>query len=157
MTSPWTAPSLEFVRHLAVSRVVNEGDPPNDVAQSLGVSERSVWRWLASWRREGAVGLTAKPGRGRPAKLTKQQAQRVLSWIQESPGKFGFVTDRWTAPRVATLIERFFDVRMNARYLNDWLRRRGITPQMPQRTPRERDQSLIDAWIRYQWPRVNKK
>lgn len=157
MTSPWTAPSLEFVRHLAVSRVIDGAEPPQEVASVLGVSERSVWRWLASWRRDGDAGLAAKPGRGRPAKLTEKQTQQVLSWIQQDPGEFGFATQRWTARRIATLIERCLGVRMNARYLNDWLRRRGVTPQMPQRVPRERNQQLIDAWVRYQWPRVKKK
>ena len=33
----------------------------------------------------------------------------------------------------------------------------GITPQMPQRQPRERDQALIDAWVRRDWPRVKKR
>src|SRR6266498_916262 len=66
----------------------------------------------------------------------------LLNWLSHaSPCDFGFVTERWTAPRVALLIERRFGVRMNHRYLNDWLRHRGgITPQVPERRPRERDQ-----------------
>jgi transposase len=156
MEPPRTARELEYVRHLAVSWV-EEGELPGEVAEQLGVSERSVWRWLASWRRDGPAGLAARPGRGRPAKLTPTQAVRVLGWLDRSPCAFGFATERWTAPRVAALIERDMGVSMNPRYLNDWLARRGITPQVPETVARERDQALIDAWVRYAWPRVKKR
>lgn len=156
MEPPRTARALEFIRHLAVSWVA-EGDPPGDVAEHLGVSERSVWRWVSSWRRDGPAALAAKPGRGRPAKLSPAQATRVLGWLDRSPCAFGFATERWTAPRVAALVEREIGVRMNHRYLNDWLARRGITPQVPETVARERDAALIDAWLRYAWPRVKKR
>lgn len=156
MESPRTARVLEYIRHLAVSWV-DEGDGPAEVAEHLEVSERSVWRWLAAWRRDGPSGLAPKPGRGRPAKLTRGQATRVLSWLDRSPCTFGFANERWTAPRVAAVIARQMGVRMNHRYLNDWLARRGITPQVPEPVARERDQAVIDAWLRYAWPRVKKR
>jgi transposase len=159
MFVPRMAWSLEQLRNLAVSMVIDDAETPQEVAAALDVSERSVWRWLAAWRDAGAAGLAAKPGRGRPAKLTDAQSQRVLGWVAHgSPCDFGFVTERWTAPRVARLIERRFGVHMNHRYLNDWLLRRGrITPQVPERQPRERDQRVIDAWLDEQWPRIKKR
>jgi transposase len=71
---------------------------------------------------------------------------------------FGFVTDRWTAPRVALLIEDRFGVRMHHRYLNDWLwRRGGITPQVPERRPVERDERAIRRWLDERWPAIKKR
>lgn len=81
----------------------------------------------------------------------------MLAWLDRSPCAFGFATERWTAPRVAALIERDMGVSMNHRYLNDWLARRGITPQVPETVARERDQTLIDAWLRYAWPRAQNR
>jgi transposase len=60
-----------------------------------------------------------------------------------SPCDFGFATERWTAPRVAALIESRFGIRMNHRYVNAWLAQRGITPQVPKRRPGERDEQAI--------------
>lgn len=156
---PRTAWSLEQLRNLAVSMVIDEAQTPGEVAAALDVSERSVWRWLALWRDAGEAGLAARAGRGRPPKLTDRQARRVLDWVgHASPCDFGFVTERWTAPRVALLIERRLGVHMNHRYLNDWLLRRGgITPQVPARRPRERDQRVIDAWVDRDWPRIKKR
>lgn len=78
--------------------------------------------------------------------------------LEQSPCAFGFVTERWTAPRVALLIARHFDVQMNHRYLNDWLWRHGrITPQVPERRARERDEGAIQQWVRGRWPLVKKR
>lgn len=155
MDAPGTAAGLEFVRHFAIS-LLECGEPPTEVAHLLGVSERSVWRWQQLWRSDGPAGLAARPGRGRPAKLSQGQAQQVLSWIGRSPCEFGFATQRWTAPRVASVLERELGVRMNHRYLNDWLGRRGITPQVPQRRATERDEAAIRRWIRGRWGRIKK-
>jgi transposase len=146
----------EPLRWLAVSRVL-EGEDPDTVADLLGVSERSVWRWLQRWHQEGEGGLAIRRGRGRPSKLSEAQAHQVLDWVEHSALEFGFPTDRWTAPRLAQLVARQLHVQMNYRYLNDWLRRHGVTPQIPQPSPRERDQQLIAGWERYQWPRIKKR
>jgi transposase len=155
MDAPRTARMLEYVRHLGISMLAG-GESPPDVAELLGVSERSVWRWQRLWRRDGAAGLAARPGRGRPPKLTDGQAALVLSWVDRSPGEFGFATDRWTAPRLAAVLWRELRVRMNHRYLNDWLARRGVTPQVPQRVPRERDEAAVAAWVAGRWPLIKK-
>lgn len=156
LTLPRTAQILEQVRLLALLRIA-EGWSQQDVAAFLGVSVRSVRRWRRAARLHGEAGLAPKPGRGRPPKLDDGQARQVLSWLDRSACEFGFATERWTAPRVALLVERTLDARLHPRYLNDWLRRRGVTPQTPQRQPRERDEALIDGWMRYQWPRVKKR
>jgi transposase len=159
MLMPRKALPAEGVRLLAV-RLVLEGEAADEVALRLNVSERSVWRWLGRWRRRGRLGdgaLAVRPGRGRPPKLDPSQAARVLRWLDGRATDFGFVTDRWTAPRVASLIESRLGVRMNHRYLNDWLRRRGITPQVPPRQARERDEGVIGAWLSHTWPGIKKK
>ena len=159
MLMPGKALPAEGVRLLAV-RLVLRGEPPDEVAERLGVSERSVWRWLGRWRRRGRLGedaLAVRPGRGRPPKLDAAQAARVSRWLDGRASDFGFTTDRWTAPRVASLIESRLGVRMNHRYLNEWLRGRGVTPQVPPRQARERDEAMIGAWLAHAWPGIKKK
>lgn len=160
MLLPRKASTAEQLRRLAVSMVL-DGEEPADVALLLGISERSVWRWVARWRRRGRLGdgaLARHAGSGRPPKLTGLQARQVLGWIKHrSPCDFGFITERWTAPRVARVIEDRFGILMNPRYLNRWLRWRRITPQVPPRMPRERDEAAIGAWLHHAWPGIKKK
>ena len=159
MLMPRKALSAEQVRRSAV-RLVLGGESADVVAEQLQVSERSVWRWLDRWRRRGRLGddgLSTRPGRGRPPKLDVRQASMVLHWLDRRPTEFGFVTERWTAPRVASVIRHRLGVSMNPRYLNTWLRERGITPQVPPRLARERDESVIAHWLTHTWPGIKKK
>jgi transposase len=156
LTLPRTALGLEQIRLLAMLRLA-DGWSQQDVADFFDVSTRSIRRWRHDFRRDGEAGLAPKPGRGPPCKLDPAQVEQVLSWLDRSACMFGFTTDRWTAPRVASTIEERFGVRFNHRYLNDWLARHGVTPQMPQRQPRERNDAMIDAWVRHQWPRIKKR
>lgn len=156
MATPGRALAPEQRRRLAVGMVA-DGESPEQIADLLDVSERSVWRWLQAYRRYGETGLITKAGQGRPAVLTEDRARGVLGWIEQSPGVFGYITQRWTAPRVTALIARFFGVQMNHRYVSRWLRERGITPQMPQRVPRERNELVIQQWIADQWPLIKAK
>jgi len=157
MTLPRMALAPEQRRRLAVAMTL-DGETPEQAAELLQVSERSVWRWLGAYRERGEAGLVTRPGQGRPPKLTDARARRVLSWVTDhSACDLGFVTDRWTAPRVALLIGRRWGVWMNHRYLNDWLFRHGrITPQVPERRPVERDERVIRRWVGEQWPALKK-
>jgi transposase len=83
----------------------------------------------------------------------------VLSWVGRDAREFGFLgflTPRWTAPRLAEAIGQELGVRFNHRYLNAWLARRRVTPQVPARPAREQDPDEVERWLRYRWPRIKK-
>ena len=148
----------ETLRRLAVARVL-EGYEVVEVAQFVGVDPSSVRRWVAAYERDGEAGLAAVPNPGPRPRLTAAQEAQVPSWLGREPREFspGFVTRRWTAPRVAAVIEREFGVRFNHRYLNQWLACRRVTPQVPARPAREQDPDLVAWWLRYRWPRIKKR
>jgi transposase len=156
MTSPWKAESLPDVRRFAVQRVFS-GELVSEVAESFGVTCRSVQRWVRVCLDRGQAALLPQPHPGRPPKLDDEITQALLSWVEQNPCDFGFPTERWTAPRLAAVLRQQHDVTVNHRYLNGWLRRHGVTPQTPPRQARERDEGLIAHWVRYQWPRIKKR
>lgn len=156
MSRSWIIPPSEELRRLAIE-MVERGEAPEEVADVLGVSERSVWRWLARWRNNPGAGLGVQPGRGRPAKLSAEQAAEVLAWLDHKATAFDFPNERWTAPRIATLIQKCFGLTLHPRYLNDWLTRHGVSAQLPQRVSAGRDEVRIRGWLAHQWPRIKKK
>jgi transposase len=144
------------VWRLAVARLL-EGYSPTEVAEFLGMHVSSVYRWLDRFERWGPGGLAAAPVPGRPPKLTARQAERVVGWVRDkAPQDFGFQTGQWTARRVAAVVERRVGVRFNHRYLNDWLGRHGISPQIPDRVARERDDAAIARWVALDWPAIKR-
>jgi transposase len=147
---------LEHRRILAVQRVL-DGYAVAEVAEFLDVDPRSVRRWVAAHRRGGEQALLTRSSPGRPPKLTLTQEKIVRRWLADRPTAHGFDTELWTAPRLGRLIAEEFGIRMNPRYLSAWLRRRGFTPQKPERVPRERDPEAIAAWLESDWPRIKKR
>jgi transposase len=155
MRTKGTATELQKRRELAVQRV-KDGYRVADVAAFLGVDVSSVNKWVSAERMLGAEGLKAKPAKGRHRKLSPRQEHTVLSWFTQSARRFGFLTELWTAPRVAALIKKRWNIDFHPRYLNHWLAQRHITPQKPARVARERNQKEIDRWTREEWPRIQK-
>lgn len=147
---------LERRRLLALRKVL-QGYSAEEVAEFLEVDPRSVRRWRALFARKGWTSLFAQPISGRPPKLTRTQEKIVLRWLKDPPTEFGFPTELWTAARVAELIRQEWNVRFNPRYLPRWLRQRGLSPQKPERVPRERNDELIAAWVASDWPRIKKR
>lgn len=156
MRTKGSAQELEHRRRLAVLRV-QQGWSQTDVAAFLGVDPRTVRTWMARHRADPEHGLDARPHPGRPPNLTPDQENLVLSWFSRRPTEFGFPTELWTAARVARLIEQQFGVRFHPRYLSAWLAQRRISPQKPQRQPRERDATKIARWLAEDWIEVKKK
>lgn len=65
-------------RHLGVQRVL-DGYPRQAVARFLGVSWRTVHRWMSAYDRDGWAALEARAVPGRPPRLTPRQTRGVLS------------------------------------------------------------------------------
>jgi transposase len=148
--------ALEVRRRLAVGMLL-DGYEPAEAAAAVGADPSSVRRWRARHAAGGEGALAAVPATGRPPKLTAGQAGRLLAWVRDGRATdFGFDTPRWTAPRVAAVAERELGVRLHPRYLNAWLGRRGISPQLPQRVPRERDDAAVARWVAEDWPRIKR-
>jgi len=147
--------ALGWRRTLAVQRVT-EGYSTEEVAAFLGVDPRSVRRWVAASRLQGAPGLAARPVAGRPPKLSTTQEKIVRRWLTDSPTEHGFPTDLWSAPRLAQLIREELGVSLRPGYLSAWLRQRGYTPQKPRRKACERDDEAVARWPARDWPRIKK-
>jgi len=148
--------ALEWRRLLAVQRLA-EGYSTEEVAAFLGVDPRSVRRWAAASRRQGAGGLAAQPVPGRPPKLSLRQEKVIRRWLTDHPTAYGFPTDLWSAPRLAQLIREELGVALHPGYLCAWLRRRGYTPQKPRRRAREHDAAAAARWLARDWPRIKKR
>ena len=155
MRSHGSAIELERRRKRAV-QAVQEGSSVAEVARVLGVSDRAVRGWVAAVREKGEEALEAKPHRGPKPKLNRNQERQVLGWLKRSPSEFGFDTELWTGPRVARLIQERFGVEFHPRYVNEWLTKRDITPQKPERQPRERNARRVTAWLSRTWPSLKK-
>jgi len=98
-------------RRMEAARRFARGESQTGIAQALGVSRVSVVRWVRAWRDEGPAGLK---GAGRPGfkpAVDGRQLVQLDRALRRGARAHGFDGDRWTLPRIATVIERLTGVR----------------------------------------------
>ena len=93
-------------RRLRAADLFRRGVIPAEIARQLGVSHQVVSEWRKAWRQGGRGALRSAGRVGRPAKLSTAQLAKVEKALAKGPEAHGYVTDVWTLPRVAEVIER---------------------------------------------------
>src|SRR5208337_2180660 len=146
--------TLEAMRERAV-RQVQEGESPEVVARVLDLDRSTVYGWLARYRRGGFGALKAKPLFGRPPKLDG----RALKWIfgavtQKNPLQLKFAFALWTREMVATLIKDKFNISLSLVSVGRLLAQLGITCQKPLHRALERDEALVQQWLKQEYPKI---
>jgi transposase len=148
--------TLEALRVRAV-RSVQDGESPENVARTLRVTPRAMYRWLALYRRGGWDALKAKPLAGRPPKLDGSMLKWLYKAVTErNPLQFQFQFALWTREMVAELIKRKYGIRLARNSVGRLLAQLGITPQKPLHRATERDDTLVGKWLKTEYPKIKK-
>lgn len=138
-------------------RSVQDGESPEDVARTLRVTSRTMYKWLADYRRGGWGALKAKPLAGRPPKLDDKKLKWLYNTVtQKNPLQLKFQFALWTREMVAQLIKEKYDLRLATNSVGRLLAQLGITPQKPLHRAMERDESLVQKWLKTDYPKIRK-
>lgn len=126
------------------------------IAHRLSVSRAAVSQWSQRLRTGGLRRLERRVSQGRPTRLTPSQKQTLVRHLKRGALVAGFPTERWTLSRIQRLIKCEFKVVYHPNYLSRLLRQLNWTPQYPMPRAKERDDQLVEAWLRADWPRIKK-
>lgn len=122
------------------------------LSKKYGVSRATMTRWKNTVFTERMAGLRSTQAKGKPAKLTNAQKEKLRAMLLEGAMAHGYQTDAWTGKRVAALIEKTFGVQYNWKYVPQLLREQlGFSWQKPRRRPRELDPAKVEAWLKDTW------
>lgn len=149
--------SFGVLRRLKAIVLLEQGHSQVEVARRLGVTPSAVSQWNKAYDQEGRKALLAKTHTGPAPKLSPRQCERLLKYLHQGPRKHGWLTELWTLPRVAELIDRQFDVQYDQSGVWRLLSRLGWSCQKPERRAREQDADAVDLWRRHDWPRLKKR
>src|SRR5260370_16751100 len=98
--------TLEHLRKLAVKRVIEDGEAPSEVMESLELCRTTIYPWLRKYEDEGMEALVEKIAQGPQPKLTQKQRQQVKRWILgKDPRQYGFDFGLWSRRILRELIE----------------------------------------------------
>lgn len=144
--------SLVEKRKLAL-KLLDERRPASEVADLIGVTIRSVYRWLE--QRENPP-KKSEWAQGRPSKLSNEQLQQLEQELLRGAYAHGYAEDYWTLERIGHVIWELFGIRYVPSGVWHVMDRMGWSSQKPQRLAIQRDEEAIVSWKRRVWPRIKK-
>jgi transposase len=144
-------------RRLQAADLFRRGVIPAEIARRLGVSHQVVSAWRKAWREGGRAALRSAGRAGRRPKLNQAQLAKVARTLAKGAEANGYLTDVWTLPRVAEVIERLTGVAYHPGYVWYILRNQlRWSWQRPARKAVERDEAAIEQWVTQRWPQLKK-
>jgi transposase len=150
--------ALEHIRILAVKRVVEDGEAPSAVMESLGLCRTSIYPWLRAYEQQGMEALVEKIAQGPEPKLSDKQRQQVQRWILgKDPRQYGFDFGLWTRRIVQVMIQEKLGIQLGLTAVGRLLASLEITPQKPLRRAYERDPAAVDLWVKKTYPKLKKR
>jgi len=150
--------TLEHLRITAVKRVIEDGEIPSVVMDSMGLCRTTIYPWLRKFEDGGWEALVAKIAAGPEPRLSEKQRQQVKRWIVgKDPRQYGFEFGLWTRTIVGQLIEQRMGVTLGLTAVGKLLAQPEITPQKPLRRAYERDPAAVKAWVEEKYPALRAK
>jgi transposase len=109
-------------------RLAHRGRSRHDIADELGMSTRSVQRWLNAYLERGLDGLAPRKAPGAQSKIPADMADEVRRWVIEGPAKQGLDRANWTHPELAEHLYRVHGVRTSRSAVQRLCTKLGIRP-----------------------------
>ena len=86
---------------LQVVRMAHRSRSHQDIAADLGVSPRTVQRWLNAYLQGGLAALKPRKAKGHPPAIPPHLASVIRRWVIEGPVKQGLDRANWTHAELA--------------------------------------------------------
>ncbi len=116
---------------LQVVRLASRGRPHQDIASDLGITPRTVQRWLNRYLELGLDGLRPRRAKGAEAKVPPEMAEEVRRWVVEGPAKQGLDRANWTHAELAEHLYRTHGIRASRSAMQRFCRKLGIRVYRP--------------------------
>ena len=142
------------VRLRAVRAVCEEHLPVIIVARAFGTNRSTLHRWLSRFKVNGDVGLSRRPGSGRPRKLENLDRDTFKQIVLSPASDYGYETDFWTTRRLIQVLQSTFDVLLSKQTVMRRLHEAGLTYQKPEREYFELSEEERQEWVRTEVPKI---
>jgi transposase len=91
-----TTSDRKFRDRLHIIRLASRNRPHQGIADDLGVTPRTVQRWLNAYLERGLDGLRPRKAPGAAPKLTADLAPVLRQWVIAGPAACGLDRANWT-------------------------------------------------------------
>ena len=112
-------------------RLAHRGRPRRQIAEVLGMTTRSVQRWLNAYRDRGLDGLRPRHAPGAAGKIPVGLTDEIRRWVIDGPAQQGLDRANWTHPELAEHLYRRHGVRTSRSAVQRLCAKLGIRLNRP--------------------------
>lgn len=144
----------QALRNQAI-KAVRKGRRVADVADAFGVTERTLYRWLARYTSEGQRGLETRSRSGRPPKVTAEEMAWIGKTVQEeTPQQMKLSYALWTLSLIRELIRRHLGKTLALSSVSRIMKLLGFSAQKPLYQAWQQDPVLVRKWETETYPAI---
>jgi transposase len=116
---------------LQIVLMAHRGRPHQDIAADLGVSPRTIPRWLNAYLERGLGALTPRKAKGAAAKIPDALADRVRNWVIAGPAACGLDRANWTYAELADHLLKTEGIRASRSSVLRFCKKLGVRVYRP--------------------------
>jgi transposase len=111
--------------------MAHRGRPHGQIATDLGISRRTVPRWLNAYAQRGLDGLRPGKAKGAAPKVPAELADEIKTWVVQGPAKQGLDRANWTYAELADHLFKTKGVQASRSTLGRFCRKLGVRVYRP--------------------------
>jgi transposase len=111
--------------------MAQRGRPHQHIAADLGITPRTVQRWLNAYLERGTDGLRPRQAPGATPKLTSDLAPLLQRWVIDGPAKQGLDRANWTYAELADHLFKTQGVLVRKSAMQVFCHKHDIRPYRP--------------------------
>lgn len=120
----------EYRRCLAIL-LRARGAHPRDVVEALGVTRRSLERWVKTYRAHGVAGLRGRKRPGRRRRIGEAQRRSIAETVLKGPKAFGYLKNEWSIRLLSRHLTRELGIKISKTHVWEILRELRIVYKRP--------------------------
>jgi transposase len=102
--------------------------PHSQIAADLGITARTLQRWLNAYHKASLAGWHIPWAPGRPPFLPASLAPVILTWVQQGPSGCGLDRANWTYAELATYLSQTMGMAVSETTMRTCCPKHGVRP-----------------------------
>jgi transposase len=116
---------------LQIVLTAHRGRKHADIAADLGLTPRTVQRWLNAYLERGLDGIRPRKPKGKPGKIPAELADELKRWVIQGPAEQGLDRANWTHEELADHLLKAKGIRTSRPAVGRFCRKLGIRLYRP--------------------------
>jgi len=125
------ATDRKHLDRLQIVRLAHRGRRHQDIAADLGITPRTVQRWLNAYLGGGLDGLVPRKAKGKAPAIPAHLAEEVRRWVLDGPAGQGLDRANWTHAELADHLRKTRGISASRSAMQRFCRRLGVRLYRP--------------------------